>query len=405
VCPNGLTVCGNACVATATDPNNCGRCNNFCAFGAACQTGTCVCPNGLTVCANQCVDESSDPKHCGGCNAQCALGGVCTNAVCNCPSGAPTLCGSVCTDLTVDANNCGQCGHACTSGACNNGACKLVTTQISSSTGPGNAMAVDATTVYWGTPTAVLKAPLAGGAATTLAIGNVSDLALSGANIYYIDGGTYAIKSVPIGGGAVVTLAPSQAAPAHLATDGTSVFWTNGGDGTVKSVPVGGGTVTTIANNQTISGYGPLGIALSGANVYWGVNGALRTAAKTGGAVTVVTQDGMDKGWLAVDTQNAYYGTLSSTLDQAPLAGGSRLVLANNLNDSPQGQLGLDASYVYMSPYDGTITRVPIGGGPALPIVNPGSSTLQTIPWTVAVDAANIYWVDYGGNVWKVTKP
>jgi hypothetical protein len=366
-----------------------------------------VCPDGLTVCGNSCVNESSDPKHCGGCNAECALGASCTNAGCDCPFSAPTLCGNACTELTVDAKNCGQCSHACASGVCNNGVCELVTTQISSSTGPGNAMAVDATTVYWGTPTAVLAAPLAGGAATTLANGNVVDLALTGASIYYIDGsaGTGAIKSVPVAGGAVVTLAPSQATPAHLATDGTSVFWTNGGDGTVKSVPVGGGSVTTLATNQTISGYGPWGIALSGANVYWAVNGALRTAAKTGGVVTVVTQDGMDRGWLAVDTQNVYYGTLSSTLDQVALAGGSRLVLANNLNSSPQGQLGLDASYVYMSPYDGTVTRVPIGGGPALPIANQGSSSLQTIPWTVAVDAANIYWVDYGGNVWKVTKP
>jgi hypothetical protein len=267
-------------------------------------------------------------------------------------------------------------------------------------------MAVDATTVYWGTSTAVLAAPLAGGAATTLATaGNAIDLAQSGSSVYYIDRSAGAIKSVPIGGGAVVTLAPSQSFPAHLATDGTSVFWTNSGDGTVKSVPVGGGTVTTVATNQTSQGSGPLGVALSGANVYWAVYGSLRTAAKTGGAVTVVTQTATDQGWLAVDTQNAYFGTNSGTLYQVPLAGGSPLLLASNLTNPPQGQIALDASYVYISPDDGTVTRVPIGGGPALPMVNQGNSTLQTVPWTVAVDAAYIYWVDYGGNVWKVTKP
>jgi hypothetical protein len=262
-------------------------------------------------------------------------------------------------------------------------------------------MAVDATTVYWGTSAAVFKAPLAGGAATTLATGVVADLALSGASVCYIDySGGVAIKSVPIGGGAVVTLAPSPY-PVHLATDGTSVFWTDQRDDTVKSVPVGGGTVTTLATNQTAQGAGPWGIALSGANVYWALYGSLQTAAKTGGAVTVVSQTATGQGWLAADAQNAYYGTLSSTLDQVALAGGSPLLLASNLNSAPQGQIALDASYVYFSPDDGTVTRVPIGGGPALPIV----SQLTSIPRTVAVDAAYVYWVDQSTNVWKVTKP
>jgi hypothetical protein len=42
VCPSTLTLCGNACVDTNTDPNNCSGCNTPCpANMPICQNGTC----------------------------------------------------------------------------------------------------------------------------------------------------------------------------------------------------------------------------------------------------------------------------------------------------------------------------------------------------------------------------
>ncbi len=41
-CPSGQTRCGSACVSTATDPINCGRCGGVCAGGVICAGGVCI---------------------------------------------------------------------------------------------------------------------------------------------------------------------------------------------------------------------------------------------------------------------------------------------------------------------------------------------------------------------------
>ena len=40
-CPSGQTHCGGFCVDTRVDDNNCGACNNACAVGAFCRSGSC----------------------------------------------------------------------------------------------------------------------------------------------------------------------------------------------------------------------------------------------------------------------------------------------------------------------------------------------------------------------------
>lgn len=46
------------------------------------------------------------------------------------------------------------------------------------------------------------------------------------------------------------------------------VYWTDGCSGTVMSVPLAGGTPTTLASGQT-----PTDIAVDGSSVYWTNNG------------------------------------------------------------------------------------------------------------------------------------
>ena len=77
VCGAGLTLCGQACVNTATDPANCGGCSKNCGGGATCSGGSCSCPAGATVCNGGCVNTSSDPKNCGSCGRACASGEGC----------------------------------------------------------------------------------------------------------------------------------------------------------------------------------------------------------------------------------------------------------------------------------------------------------------------------------------
>jgi hypothetical protein len=164
-------------------------------------------------------------------------------------------------------------------------------------------IAVDGTNVYWtstlgehdgngvalaeslggGTISTLVSAPATGlfdGMASLLA-GNIAS---NGTSVYFT-GGTdgQSILKVPVGGGAATTLASGQPHPFGIALDGANVYWTNMGssgraqgtgvpglapptnDGAVMKVPLGGGTVTTLASCQSI----PMGIAVDATSVYW----------------------------------------------------------------------------------------------------------------------------------------
>ena len=69
------------------------------------------------------------------------------------------------------------------------------------------------------------------------------------------DDGT--VRKIPVGGGAVTTLAANSQTPRRLAIDAAYVYWVSFDGGTVQKVPVNGGTVLTLATGQA----GPLGIA------------------------------------------------------------------------------------------------------------------------------------------------
>src|SRR5579859_8045433 len=95
-----------------------------------------ICPNHPencqgTCCGEKCLNTSIDVNNCGGCNAACSGGTVCMGGKCGClPSGAPcamsqTCCPNAgCANLMNDLRNCGKCGNVCMNGAtCVNGAC------------------------------------------------------------------------------------------------------------------------------------------------------------------------------------------------------------------------------------------------------------------------------------------
>jgi MYXO-CTERM domain-containing protein len=136
---------------TDVDANNCGGCNNDCAFANAadsCVDGSCVqgaCDSGYMDCTADpgCETHTDvDANNCGGCNNDCAFanaadscsGGVCQLGACNtnfgnCDTDDSTGCE---TDLQADVHHCGGCdndcsfgnaGASCTAGACTIGPC------------------------------------------------------------------------------------------------------------------------------------------------------------------------------------------------------------------------------------------------------------------------------------------
>jgi hypothetical protein len=137
------------------------------------------------------------------------------------------------------------------------------------------AIAVDARNVYWikttdgsGGPVAVPPdgqvvlcskcgcdhpTVLASGELTTLGGG----IAVDATSVYWVDGN---VMKVPIGGGAVTTLAVANT-QGSIAVDATSVYWADTGG--LMKIPIGGGTPEMVASRMDIAA-----IALDSVNVY-----------------------------------------------------------------------------------------------------------------------------------------
>jgi len=253
-------------------------------------------------------------------------------------------------DSAVDAGFCTSglaCSPACGEGSCCQGRC--VTTLADDLDNP-IALAVDSTHVYWVEPGAtattatgkatmtgsVASVPIAGGAVVTLASGQAAPFALAvdGTNVYwtnqaaageFLGTASGTVMQVPRRGGARVTLAATQAQPQNITVLGATVYWTNRGlstdpdeTGYVMKVPIGGGAVTTLAK----AGIFPLAIAASGAELYWsfcgygsGNPGGIATLGADGGAPVVVAPvlDGCG-GLVSVDATHVYWTTHTGAL-------------------------------------------------------------------------------------------
>jgi hypothetical protein len=135
-----LSYCSGHWTYTKFDLNNCGACGHKCAVNENCCEGICVprlqncsscgdiCAENMACCAQsdgtfKCIDVVSDPDNCGSCNNQCAYGlpgplspfivGCCDQGVC-----IPA------SDFAFDSSNCGGCGIVCKPGElCSSGHC------------------------------------------------------------------------------------------------------------------------------------------------------------------------------------------------------------------------------------------------------------------------------------------
>jgi len=94
---------------------------------------------------------------------------------------------------------------------------------------------------------AVMKMPIAGGAPVALASQvAATDIAVGGGNVYWLEIYDESLRSVPITGGASVTLARPNAS--FLTVDATNVYWTSISLGVIGSVPTMGGATMTLVS-------------------------------------------------------------------------------------------------------------------------------------------------------------
>jgi len=148
-CGEGLSFCGDRCVATASDPAHCGACGAACALAGvsehACVSARCEvvrCANGRANCdgvaTNGCETaiNAADVNNCGGCGIRCAFAnasarcdagscvmGACAPGFADCDGNPANGCE---VNTGSDNANCGACGRACGAGrVCSMGTCAV----------------------------------------------------------------------------------------------------------------------------------------------------------------------------------------------------------------------------------------------------------------------------------------
>jgi hypothetical protein len=273
--------------------------------------------------------------------------------------------------------------------------------------------------------TAIVKAPLSGGAAVTLATDPqyASGLALSGGALYWVDPSgpsdvdassrtTGLVMSMPIAGGAPTTLASDQSFPAIVAADATGVYWVNENQCTqppcsasvasILVLPPGASTSVVLANVQAQ----PSTLALDATNVYWGTSdGRVMKAPKgvmSGGPVTQLAYYETNVRSLVVGASNIYWATGTGDILATPIAGGPSSAIV--VGAETLGGLAVDAATLYWiaSDFGGTNTvnaigLVGLGGVPTT--LWSGSDA----PGGIQVDDTNVYFTTESGSLWKLT--
>ena len=239
------------------------------------------------------------------------------------------------------------------------------------------ALATNQESAFWSLPGAgiddtdsILSVPLCGGAVVTLASdqGTVNGIAVDEANVYWItasEANTGGVLRVPVGGGAVETLAASGTGSVTIDED--RVYWTDRWAAAVMSQPKAGGTTTTLAADQQ----GPDALAVNATFVCWTVDGTVASGSgDIPASLSCVSKDGVG-GVRSVSVGAESYYLLAA--DEANL-------------------------YTSATDDDGSVSMIaaPLGGGPPVtlgvlpPPPDPGESA--AVPGGIALDSTFVYW-------------
>jgi hypothetical protein len=225
---------------------------------------------------------------------------------------------------------------------------------------------VSATSLYWLSGGDIVTEPVGGGSPTTLVTSTTQGsavldpglFAVDSTNIYWSESweGTgppygWGIVKQPLGGGSATTLASGAQGGTYaraIAVEGGSIYWllTSGGTGgSVLMVPVGGGTTTTLASDSVGT---PQAMAVDATSVYWSDNATIFKMALTGGVPTTLASQQNYPSSIAVDATSIYWtngSSIGGTTMKAPLTGGSPTTLASS--QTQPGGIAVDATSVY----------------------------------------------------------
>ncbi len=329
-------------------------------------------------------------------------GGLPDVAVCRLPG---AICG-VDEDCCSSACQMGRCVDPLAFCAPGDPSVQLAQWQLAT-TGVPDVIALDEAHVYFtvagvGSVRRVFKG---GGATETLtndADADVRGVALFDNTLVFADG--KGVHSVDRSGGAVTTLATSQAGARFVAVYGGRVYWTDG-QPAIRSVPVGGGAVT---DHVVVSVGNPIRIAVDDQGIFWSRTGGPINVLAHGADTLFALGSPQSIGDFVLDCPNAYFtdncGSPCGTIVRAPKDKSPTVFLAQGL-PFPTG-IATDASFVYWSQAEaaqpGQLMRTPklgqAGGAPEVVVANAAG------PSSVAVDGSCLYWLTRTGSVRRAPK-
>lgn len=276
-------------------------------------------------------------------------------------------------------------------------------------------IAVSAADVYWiqDQQPAVVRAALDGGSPTTLASGRqYADIVVDSTNVYWADHASStdmsgSVLAMALGGGAISTVASAQSGPDCLAVSATNAYWkveecldggTICGD-SVVTAPISGGMPTTLTSSLLATPYTIWGMALDAANLYWieadQTSASILEMPLGGGTISTLAPAASATD-IAADGTNVYFtnGSALGAIMKVAVTGGQPVTLATQ-QPSPFG-IATDGQDVYWASFgfvsaSGFVAKVPIAGGTVTTL-----TSHRAQPLDLGLGATRVFWTQTG---------
>lgn len=313
-------------------------------------------------------------------------------------------------DTLADPKNCGACGHDCLGGGCEAGTCQPLLIALDA-VGP-NAVAVDATHVYWQNPTTaeIRRAPITGGGASELLYtGTVDDfgetIGVSGADVYFSEPTVGRIaRCAKTGCGTVATtVVASLASPRYIAVANGAVYWgefsTDGGVGRCALPCV---APTNVVSNEVR----PARIVVDGNDIFWTTLVPTTVRAKLGAAppITIAPATGAFYAGVAAAGDRAFFASSGVGPHVMQRDGGAKQLMTPGVTEATS--IVADGTHLYFAENfaSSRILRCSVAGCGAGPTpIADGQDKPKLV-----LDSKSLVWVTEGGGdggaVWRVAK-